>query len=84
MLASAVLAHEHAGQLPRGPMLIYVCCAQHAFLCLNTDFVGSANIITTRYIFNFIDIYSYIPVSGCVGMGTSALLCPGAYKMALL
>jgi hypothetical protein len=24
--------------------------------------------------FNFIDIYSFIPVSGCVGMGTSALL----------
>jgi len=26
--------------------------------------------------FNFIDIYSFIPVSGCVGMGPSALLCP--------
>jgi hypothetical protein len=29
--------------------------------------------------FNFIDIYSFIPVSGCVDMGTIALLCPGAY-----
>jgi hypothetical protein len=28
--------------------------------------------------FNFIDIYSFIPVSGCVGMGAGALLCPGA------
>ena len=23
------------------------------------------------------DIYSFIPVSRCVGMGSSALLCPG-------
>ena len=37
--------------------------------------------------FNFIDIYSFIPVSGCVGMGPSALFCPGVYitvTMALL
>jgi hypothetical protein len=36
--------------------------------------------------FNFIDIYSFIPASACVGMGPSALLCLGAYnaaKMAL-
>jgi hypothetical protein len=36
--------------------------------------------------FNFIDIYRFIPASACVGMGHSALLCPGAYnaaKMAL-
>jgi hypothetical protein len=30
--------------------------------------------------FNFIDNYSFIPVSGCVGIGTSALLCPVAYN----
>ena len=30
--------------------------------------------------FNFIDIYSFILVSGCVGMGTSTLLCPGALR----
>jgi hypothetical protein len=30
-----------------------------------------------KYMFNFIDIYSFIPVSGCVGMGSGALLCPG-------
>ena len=29
---------------------------------------------------NFINIYSFIPVSGCVGMGPSALLCPGVYN----
>ena len=29
---------------------------------------------------NFIGIYSFIPASGCVGMGTSALLCMGAYN----
>ena len=37
--------------------------------------------------FNFIHIYSVIPMSGCVGMGPSALLCPGArdaLKTALL
>ena len=28
--------------------------------------------------FNFIDIYSFIPVSGCVGMIPSSLLFPGA------
>jgi len=36
---------------------------------------------------NFIDIYIFIPVSGCVGSGPSALLFPGAYnaiKMALM
>jgi hypothetical protein len=25
-------------------------------------------------------IYIFIPVSDCVGMGTSALLCPGTYN----
>jgi len=30
--------------------------------------------------FNFIDIYSFIPVSGCVGIGPSALLGPGVYN----
>jgi hypothetical protein len=29
---------------------------------------------------DFIDIYSFIPVSGGVGMDTSPLLCPGAYN----
>ena len=29
--------------------------------------------------FNSIDIYSFIPESGCLGIGPSALLCPGGY-----
>ena len=29
--------------------------------------------------FNFIDIYSFIPASGCVGMGPNALLYLGVY-----
>jgi hypothetical protein len=33
-----------------------------------------------KYLLNFIDIYSFIPVSGFVGMGTSALFCPEAYN----
>ena len=28
-----------------------------------------------KYMFNFIDIYSFIPVSGCVGMVPGALFC---------
>ena len=31
--------------------------------------------------FNFIDINSCIPASGCVAMGLSVLLCPGAYDV---
>jgi hypothetical protein len=34
-----------------------------------------------QFMFNFIEMYSFIPVSGGVGMGTSALLCPGAYNV---
>jgi hypothetical protein len=37
--------------------------------------------------FNFFDIYSFIPASGCVGMGPSVQLCLGAsnpVKTALL
>jgi hypothetical protein len=29
--------------------------------------------------FNLMDNYNFIPVSGCVGRGPSALLCPWAY-----
>jgi hypothetical protein len=51
--------------------------ALHVTLELRTDFVGSTNTIN---MLNFIDIYIFIPVSGCVGRGPSALLCPGAYN----
>ena len=30
-----------------------------------------------KYMFNFIDIYSFIPVSGCVGMGSGARFARG-------
>ena len=30
--------------------------------------------------FNFIDIYSFNPVNGCVSRTPSALLCPEAYN----
>jgi hypothetical protein len=55
-------------------MLIYACCVWQVFNCLNNDFVGR-----TIYILNCIDIYRFTPVSGCVGMGLSSLLYPGAY-----
>jgi hypothetical protein len=68
-------------------MLICVCCVQHVFLCLNTDFVGSTNTILDVCLI-LSTIFIFISVSGCVGIcrGPSALLCPGAYnavKMAL-
>ena len=34
-----------------------------------------------KYMFNFINIYSFITVSGCAGMGPSALLYQGAYTV---
>jgi hypothetical protein len=42
---------------------------------------------TVGQMFNFIDIYSFIPASACVGKGPTALLCLWAYnavKTALL
>jgi hypothetical protein len=33
--------------------------------------------------FYFIDIYSFIPVSGCVGMGPNALIYPGPTNLLL-
>jgi hypothetical protein len=43
--------------------------------------------IPIQYMYNFIYIYSFIPMSGCVGMGPSAMLFLGvrdAVKTALL
>ena len=40
-----------------------------------------------KYMINFINIYIFIPASGCIGRSPSALLCSWAYsvvKMALL
>ena len=82
---SVILTHGHTGQLPGGPMIIgapHMLCTV-CFYCLNTDFVGSTNTINVCLI---LSTFSFIPVSGCVGMGPSELLCPGAFdavKMAL-
>ena len=63
---SAVLTHGHAGQFVarephkyRGPMLIYVCCVQHVFLKLKHRFCWKYQY--NKYMFSFIDIYSFIP-----------------------
>ena len=81
-IISDVLMYGYAGQLPwahehRAPMLICACCVWQVCNCLNNYFVGR-----TIYILNCIDIYRFTPVSGCVGMGLSSLLCPGAYDAA--
>ena len=70
--------HGHTGLLSEDAMLICVCCVQHVFLCLNTDFVGSTNTILDKYLI-YSTIYNFIPLSGCVCRDPSALLCPGAY-----
>ena len=70
-------AWAHWGNM--GPMLIYVCCVQHAFLCLNTHVVGSTN--TINICLFFMTIYLFITVSGCVGRVPSALFYPGAYNV---
>ena len=85
IMVSAILTHGHTGQFPgvptnTGAMLIYVCCVQHVFLLFKHWFYWKYQY--NRYMFIFIDIYSFIPVSGCVGMVPSALLCPGAHNAA--
>jgi hypothetical protein len=71
--AVAMGPHEH-----RGPILIYVCCVQHVFWCINTDFVEGTNTINICLILS--TIYIFIPVSGCVDRGPSALFAPGVYN----
>jgi hypothetical protein len=53
---------------------LYMLCMACFFYCLNTYFVGSTNTINVRLI---LSTYSFITVSGCVGMGPSAVLFPG-------
>jgi hypothetical protein len=48
-------------------------CTACFFLIKNADFVGSAN----TYMFNFIDIYSFIPVSVCVGRDPQCTVLTG-------
>jgi hypothetical protein len=47
------------------------------FLISKTDYVGSTNTINICLILS--TIKSFIPVSGCIGINPSALLCPGSY-----
>ena len=61
----------------RSPMLFYVCCVflmfKHWFCWMYQD---------NKYMFNFIDIYIFIPVSGC--LGRAQVNCFGRGLMMLL
>jgi hypothetical protein len=65
-------------------MLIYVCCVLYVFLRFKHRLCWKYQY--NIYMYNFIYSYSFIPMSGCVGMGPSELLFPGvrdAVKTAL-
>jgi hypothetical protein len=47
---------------------------------INTEFVGSTNTINICLILS--TIYIFIPASGCVGRGPSALFCTEVYNAA--
>ena len=75
-------AWAHTRQLPGVPMsigphtnlyMLYTAC----FLMFKHWFCWKYQY--NKYMFNFIDIYSFIPVIGYIGMGSSSLLCLGAY-----
>jgi hypothetical protein len=70
-LGSCPGAHEH-----KGTMLINVCCVLYVFLMLKHWLCWKYQYNISM--FNFIYIYSFIPMSGCEGMGPSALLCTGS------
>ena len=57
-----------------GPILIYACCIRNVFQCLNTSLVGSTS---TKMYVNFMDIYSFIPAIGCVGIIQVHCCAPG-------
>jgi hypothetical protein len=52
----------------------YISMSSKHWFCLKYQY--------NKYMFNFIDIYSFIPVSDCVGRDPSSLLCPGPYNAA--
>jgi len=58
-----------------GPHVNLYMLRTACFLMFNTDFVGSTNTIIIYLILS--TIYIFIPLSGCVGWGPSALFCPG-------
>ena len=70
-LGSCLGDNEH-----KGPMLIYVCFVLYDFLMFKHWLCWKYQY--NIYMFNFIYIYSFIHMSGCVGIGPSALLFPGA------
>jgi hypothetical protein len=49
----------------------------HVVLMFTNWFCGKYQY--NKFMFNLAEIYSFIHVSGCVGMNSSALLYPGAY-----
>ena len=56
-------AWAHWGNM--GAMLIYICCVQHVFLCLNINVVGSTNTINIcLFLWQFT---FFLTMSGCVG-----------------
>ena len=63
--------HENRGHMP-----IYVCSVQHVFLFL-FKLLFCWKYQYNKYMFNFIDIYIFIPVSGCVGRGPQCTALPG-------
>ena len=71
----AVLTHGHVGQLPGGPTSIGInanlCMLWKAcFLMFEHWFCWKYQYM--KYMFNFFDIYSFIPVGVCVGRGLNA------------
>jgi hypothetical protein len=76
-LTSAVLTQGYAGKLPWGTMLIYVWwCVQHVFF-FRFKHWNCWKYWYNKYMLNFIDIYTFIPLIGCVVWGPSVLLGPG-------
>ena len=53
-------------------------CVQHVFLMFKHWFCWKYQF--NEYTFNSIKIYSFIPVSSCLGIGPRALLYPGAHN----
>ena len=67
-------------------MLIFVCCVRMVFFlmfkhsfCWKYQYNKYIPVTFNKYMFNFIDLYSFIPGSGCVDIGPKVLVCPRAY-----
>lgn len=79
---SPVLTHGHGGQLAggsnghRGPCYSMYVMYSMFFQCLN---LICGKFQYNKYLLNFFDTYSFILVSGCIGMVPSTLLFMGAH-----